>query len=59
MADWVKIYEEAEDDLMKMLEERSKRRKAQQIIKDSLQGTTGATTMSQEEKPQREFKCLN
>lgn len=59
MADWVKIYEEAEDDLMKMLEERSKRRKAQQIIKDSLQGTTGTTTMSQEEKPRGESKRQN
>ena len=51
MADWVAIYERSEDNLLKMLEERAQRLKAQQPQQISSQATTGTTTMSQEEKP--------
>lgn len=47
MADWAAIYERAEDRTLEMLRKRAERRKAQQIIKDSLQGTT---TMLRDEK---------
>lgn len=52
MADWAAIYERADDSWSKELEELVKKMKAERFIKDSLQGTTGTTTTSQEEKPQ-------
>lgn len=48
MAEWVTVYEQAEEDLLKMLEERAERRKArqaQQIQQASSQDMTGTTTM--------------
>ncbi len=53
MADWVKIYDRAEDMELERLRKRAERRKAQQQAQQkSSQDTTGTTTMSQKEKPQ-------
>lgn len=50
MADWAAIYERADDRWSRELEELAKEMKAERIIKDSLQGTTGTTTMLQDEQ---------
>ena len=61
MADWVAIYERAEDNHLKMLDRMLERRKAvqQEAGKASSQDMTGTTTMSQEGSGQGSFRAPN